>query len=93
MHVYSNSGAKCSITGGVTVRDNSLKSLRGRYLYADHCVGELRSFRPRMKGNDSRADRALGIDVSSAVAFGVDRDRHVYVASLNGPVYRLAPKH
>jgi glucose/arabinose dehydrogenase len=92
MHVYATAGGNCAITGGVTVRDDALKSLRGRYLYADHCAGELRSFRPELRGNDSRADRALGPDVSSPVAFGEDGDGHVYVASLDGPVYRLAPK-
>jgi glucose/arabinose dehydrogenase len=92
MHAYSLSGGNCAITGGFTVRDDALRSLRGRYLYADHCAGELRSFRPRLRGNDARADRALGPEVSSPVAFGEDRDGHVYVVSLDGPVYRLAPK-
>jgi hypothetical protein len=92
MHVYSHAGGNCSITGGVTVRDGALRSLRGRYIYADLCAGRLRSFRPRLRGNDARADRALGINVSSPVAFAEDGDRHVYVVSLDGPVYRLAPK-
>jgi glucose/arabinose dehydrogenase len=92
MHVYSRSGGNCAITGGVTVHDKALKSLRGRYLYADFCAGELRSFRPRLRDNDARADRALGLDVPSPVAFGEDHDAHVYVVSLDGPIYRLAPK-
>lgn len=91
MHVYSHAGGKCSITGGVTVRDDALRGLRGRYLYADLCAGRLRSFRPRLRGNDARGDRALGPRVSSPVAFGEDGDGHVYVVSLDGPVYRLAP--
>jgi glucose/arabinose dehydrogenase len=92
MHVYSHSGGNCSITGGVTVRDGAMRSLRGRYIYADLCAGKLRSFRPRLRGNDSRDDRGLGLEVSDPVAFGEDRDGHVYVVSLDGPVYRLAPK-
>jgi glucose/arabinose dehydrogenase len=93
MHVYSNGpGGTCAITGGVTVHDDGLKSLRGRYVYADLCAGELRSFKPQLKGNRSRADRALGPSVDQPVGFGEDRAGHVYVASLNGPVYRLAPK-
>ena len=32
------------MTGGYVVRDPELKSLYGRYLYGDYCVGELRSF-------------------------------------------------
>ena len=36
----------CSITGGLIVRDRSLESLYGRYVYGDLCLGELRSFTP-----------------------------------------------
>jgi glucose/arabinose dehydrogenase len=92
MHVYSTGGGNCAITGGVTVHDGALRSLRGRYIYADHCGERLRSFRPRLKGNGARADRALGLEVSSPVAFVEDLDGHVYAVSLDGPIYRLAPK-
>jgi glucose/arabinose dehydrogenase len=92
MHDYSSSGGNCAVTGGVTVHDDALRSLRGRYVYADLCGGKLRSFKPRLKGNSARRDRALGPEVSQPVGFGEDRDGHVYVVSLNGPVYRLAPK-
>ena len=34
----------CAVTGGYVVRDEALRSLYGRYLYGDFCVGELRSF-------------------------------------------------
>ncbi len=50
MHAYSHAGGNCAVTGGVTVHDSALKSLRGRYLYADLCAGELRSFRPQPEG-------------------------------------------
>jgi glucose/arabinose dehydrogenase len=89
---YPHSGSVCAVTGGVTVHDKGLKSLRGRYVYADLCVGELRSFKPKLKGNKAGADRALGPEVSNPVGFGEDRQGHVYLASLDGPVFRLAPK-
>ena len=92
MHVYSHDGGGCSVTGGVTVRDRRLDALRGRYLYADLCVGELRSFRPRLKGNRARSDRALGLGVQQPVGFGEDRAGRVYAVSLGGAVFRLAPK-
>lgn len=93
MHDYPNSGGKCAVTGGVTVHDRSLKALRGRYLYADFCAGELRSFKPRLKGNDARGDRAVGPRLDNPVGFGEDSAGHVYAVSLDGPVYRLAPKN
>jgi glucose/arabinose dehydrogenase len=89
---YSHGNGGCAVTGGVTVHDDALKSLRGRYLYADLCIGELRSFKPRLKGNDARADRPLGPKVSNPVGFGEDHAGHVFVVTLDGPVYRLAPK-
>ena len=92
MLAYSHDGGGCSVTGGVTVDDRRLKSLRGRYLYADYCAGQLRSFKPRLKRNRARHDRALGLDVSQPVDFAEDAAGRVYVVSLDGPVYRLAPK-
>jgi hypothetical protein len=78
----------CSVTGGYVVRDPSLRSLDGRYLYSDYCEGELRSLVPA--GPRARGDRSLGLQVDSPVSFGEDADGHVYVVSLAGPVYRLA---
>ena len=92
MFDYANDSNTCAVTGGVTVHDKKLKSLKGRYVFADVCEGKLRSFKPRLKGNDARGERRLGVSVDQPVGFGEDRDGHVYVASLSGKVYRLAPK-
>ena len=78
----------CSITGGYVVRDPSLPALDGRYLYSDYCEGELRSLIPA--NPRARDDRSLGLDVDSPVSFGEDEAGHIYVVSLEGPVYRLA---
>jgi glucose/arabinose dehydrogenase len=77
----------CSITGGYVVRDPSLPSLAGRYVYGDYCVGELRSFVPGVGG--ARGDRPLGLEVSSLSSFGEDAAGHIYATSLDGPVFRL----
>jgi hypothetical protein len=79
----------CSVTGGYVVRDPRLPSLHGRYLYGDFCLGELRSFVPRPRG--ARGDRALGLAVPQLSSFGEDRSGRIYVTSLAGPVFRLAP--
>jgi glucose/arabinose dehydrogenase len=55
------------ITGGLVVRDSRLRRLRGRYLYADYSVGQLRSFVPRLKG--ARRDRRVGINVQNPASF------------------------
>jgi glucose/arabinose dehydrogenase len=77
----------CSITGGYVVRDPSLPSLTGRYVYGDYCAGELRSFVPSVGG--ARGDRPLGLNVSGLSSFGEDAAGHIYATSLNGPVFRL----
>jgi glucose/arabinose dehydrogenase len=80
-------GRGCTVIGGYVVRDRRLGALRGRYLYADFCEGQLRSFRPRLGG--ARRDKPVGVHVDSPTSFGLDRRNRVYVCSFGGPVYRL----
>ncbi|MDQ3728767.1 MAG: PQQ-dependent sugar dehydrogenase [Actinomycetota bacterium] len=82
----------CSVTGGHVVRDRSLKSLYGRYLYADFCAGQLRSFTAAdAVPGPATDDRELGIQVPSISSFGEDQRGRVYAVSLDGPVFRLVP--
>jgi glucose/arabinose dehydrogenase len=87
---HDRGGGSCSIIGGYVVRDPRLRSLRGRYLYADLCEGQLRSLVPHLKraGDDGE----LGLHVSDPSSFGEDDRHRLYVASLEGPVYRLVPR-
>jgi glucose/arabinose dehydrogenase len=80
-------GNSCTIIGGYVVRDPRLRSLRGRYVYADLCEGQLRSLVPHLKR--ASGDRKLGLQVESPSSFGEDDQHRLYVASLEGPVYRL----
>jgi excisionase family DNA binding protein len=83
----------CSIIGGYVVRDLALADLYGRYLYSDFCaglpssVGELRSLIPGLP--TASGDRSEGLSVPFVTSFGEDADCRIYVASWNGPVYRL----
>ena len=83
-------GGSCSIIGGYVVRDPRLAGLRGRYVYADLCEGQLRSLVLHLKR--ASGDRRLGLQVSSPSSFGEDQRHRLYVASLEGPVYRLVPR-
>ena len=88
IHEYSHSGGNCSVTGGHVVRDRKLGSLYGRYLYADFCVGELRSLVPKRSG--AKQDRSLGITRPGISTFGEGRNGHIFVASLfSGKVWQL----
>jgi glucose/arabinose dehydrogenase len=81
---YSHSDG-CSITGGYVVRDPALPELAGTYLYGDNCSGAISG--ATLPGG---TPHALGFNVPSVSSFGEDGCGRVYVASLNGPVYRFA---
>jgi glucose/arabinose dehydrogenase len=87
---YSHSGGRCSITGGVVVRDPRLRGYVGSYLYGDYCAGNVRSIRPRPGG--ACCDRSVGAHVNGLSSFGEDARRRIYVTSLDGGVYRLGPR-
>jgi glucose/arabinose dehydrogenase len=87
---HSRGGGSCSIIGGYVVADRSLRSLYGRYVYADLCEGQLRSLVPHLKR--ASGERKLGLAVASPSSFGEDDHGHVYVVSLSGPIYRLVPR-
>ncbi|HEU5143077.1 MAG TPA: PQQ-dependent sugar dehydrogenase [Solirubrobacterales bacterium] len=80
----------CTIIGGYVVGDPRLPALRGRYVYADLCEGELRSLVPHLRR--ASGDRRLGPRVSTPSSFGEDTRGRIYVASLEGPVFRLVAR-
>jgi glucose/arabinose dehydrogenase len=83
-------GGSCSVIGGYVITDPTLPSLRGRYIYADYCEGELRTLTPHL--HRATADHKLGLAVPSPTSFGEDDAHHIYVTSEDGPVYRLVEK-
>jgi glucose/arabinose dehydrogenase len=84
---YAHAGGACSITGGYVVRDPTLGDLVGRYLYADYCVGQVRSLIPGLPF--AAGDRSEGIAVANPVSFGEDSCGRVYVAAQAATVYRF----
>jgi glucose/arabinose dehydrogenase len=89
IHEYGHGGGRCSITGGVVVRDETLPALNGRYVYADYCGGQLRSLVPRLNG--ARDDRSVGLTLDNPSSFWSAPDGTVYVTALgSGGLYRLA---
>jgi glucose/arabinose dehydrogenase len=83
-------GGSCTIIGGYVIRDPRLPGLRGRYLYADLCEGQLRTLVPHL--NRASGDRRLGLQVETPSSFGEDQQGRLYATSLEGPVYRLVPR-
>jgi glucose/arabinose dehydrogenase len=77
----------CAVTGGYVVRDPNLPQLYGRYLYADYCAGDLRSFVPAFDG--ATDDASTGLTVANPTSFGEGAARRIYVATSSGAVYQL----
>ncbi len=88
--VRSHDAGNCSITGGVIVRDPALAGLRGRYVFGDYCKGRIQS--ARLSPGRARGLRRTSLRVSNLSSFGEDAQGRVYVTSLSGPVYRIAPR-
>jgi glucose/arabinose dehydrogenase len=88
IHVYGRREG-CAVIGGYVVRDPGLRKLWGRYLYGDFCNGEIRSL--RAAGRKARDVRSEHVVVPGMSSFGEDSAGRLYVTSLTGPVYRLAP--
>ena len=79
----------CSITGGVVVRDEGVPGALGRYLFRRLLQGA-GDISAELVPGDARDVRPTGLKVEGLSSFGEDADGHVYLVSLNGPVYRLA---
>jgi glucose/arabinose dehydrogenase len=75
----------CAIIGGYVVRDASLGSLAGRYVYGDNCAQGIRSVTLPTASDDA----PTGLTVAGLSSFGEDSCGHVYATSLSGPVYRI----
>jgi hypothetical protein len=87
---YGLGGGGCAVIGGYVSGSPKLKSIRGRYVYGDFCLGQIRSLVPRLGG--ARKDRRLGVRVPSLSSFGQGPGKALYATSLNGSVFKLVGK-
>ena len=87
--VYSHSGGRCSVTGGYVYRGPRVPSLRGRYVYADFCGGQIRSLIPDVP--NARGDEPLGLPAQRGISsFGEDAKGNLYFTNLySGGVYEI----
>ena len=79
---YGHTAGRCSVTGGFRYRGAAEPRLRGVYLYADYCTGEVFGTVPRCDGvwqSETLAD--LPFNVTS---FGEDEAGELYLTEFHG---------
>ena len=84
--VYSHDSGRCSVTGGGRYA-GSVAALRGRYLYADFCSGEV--WAATVSGDTLKDPQRVFEGVQEPASFGVDAAGEMYVVSLGGAVQRI----
>lgn len=86
VYEYSLDDGACAVTGGGVYRGQAFPTLRGAYLFADFCIGDVQALLPSGEVLD------LGVSVTSPSSFGTDDDGEMYVLSQrDGGMYRLVP--
>jgi hypothetical protein len=84
---YRHTNGRCSITGGYVYRGTAYPDLVGAYFFADYCSGEIWYVdRGAARGVSPR----LAIDTNASItSFGEDEAGELYVATVEGTVYRV----
>jgi glucose/arabinose dehydrogenase len=77
----------CAVIGGFVVRDRTLPTLYGRYLYGDLCKSGIRS--TMLIPGAALDNRPAGLSVRDLTTFGQDSQGHLYAGSLDGGVWRI----
>ncbi|MCX7621384.1 MAG: PQQ-dependent sugar dehydrogenase [Acidimicrobiales bacterium] len=83
----------CTVIGGYVYRGEVIPELRGTYLFADLCGGQVRGLRQRDgKLHDERPLGAALADpgpTTGVTSFGQDGRGELYLLSLDGNVYKI----
>lgn len=86
VHEYSHDGGNCSVTGGYVYRGTRIPALRGSYVFADYCKGQLRAL---VRDGSGLRSVALGPTLDAVSSFGQDGDGELFVLSLSAGLHRL----
>jgi len=80
---YQHLGGRCSVTGGYRYRGDGEPRLRGVYLYADFCTGEIFATVPSCGAGAWQAQEVFDAPFN-VTAFGEDEAGEVYVTEYRG---------
>jgi glucose/arabinose dehydrogenase len=78
-----------SVIGGFVYRGSAIPGLQGHYVFADFYNPQIRLL--KLQDGEVVAHRELGVEAAGIASFAEDADGELYVMSLAGPVFRLAP--
>ena len=86
---YDHDGGRCSITGGYVYRGSRIPALRGAYVFADYCSGQVWAL--AQEGGRVADDVELELGPPSLVqSFGEDSAGELYLLSTTG-AFRFVP--
>ena len=82
---YGHSAGRCSVTGGYRYQGSAEPRLRGVYLYADFCTGEIFGTIPKCPGATPQWESRVLYDAPyNVTAFGQDAAGELYVTQFAG---------
>ena len=89
VHEYEHGDGRCSIIGGVVVRNGNLEGLEGSFIYSDLCDGKIRAL---VSNGEQWVDHDLEAFVELPISFTRASDGRIYVLSATGEIFRLEGK-
>ncbi len=89
VHEYEHGAGRCSIIGGVMVRNGGLEGLEGAFIYSDLCDGKIRAL---AFNGEQWVDHDLEAFVELPISFTRASDGRIYVLSATGGIFRLEGK-
>ena len=89
VYEYDHSEGRCSVTGGTVYRGSAIRTLRGWYVFADYCSGDVWALNVQ-PGAAPQVVKLADKGVVSAVVAGPDGELYVLDYG-NGKVLLLAP--
>ena len=86
VYVYSHDEGRCSVSGGVRYRGESIPDLAGWYVFGDFCTGEIWALDP-----DAPADDPLDLgQLSGLSSIAQGPERELYAISNGGTIARFS---
>jgi glucose/arabinose dehydrogenase len=86
---YDHGNGRCAVTGGYVYRGSAIPVLRGGYVFADYCSGEIWVV---PAGAAAPASKVRLLDTNLLVSsFGENARAELLVTDLNGRLYRIDP--